>query len=294
MLTHVPYGPRVLAVVDVTLAFAAMHVAFRAFKRFTDLGQLESQTGLNFSPGIAMIIAALAFIALRRRSPAAFGLTPRPFAPSVNAALLCLLLLAVCGAIAFTCGAPFERPPVSPAGAVGPVGVNVAATALLLWSLRRFGSTVEGVPRVAGLLVLIAVPLLPIVAAVMQQRAVGREALTILWLLVGAGVGEEVFFRGYVQSRLNEAFGRPWRVFGVEFGFGLFGAGALFGLVHALNSVDYFAGVYRFMWWHGVAAGSSLFYGFLRERYGSVAAPAVVHGFGDLLMRMPQLFQGHG
>jgi membrane protease YdiL (CAAX protease family) len=111
-------------------------------------------------------------------------------------------------------------------------------------------------------------------------------------LLVGAGVGEEVFFRGYVQSRLNEAFGRPWRCFGVDFGPGLFGATLLFGLIHVLNGIDYFAEIYRPMWWHGLATASTLFYGFVRERYGSVLPPAIVHGLADLLVRMPGLLQG--
>ncbi len=284
---------RVWAVAEVSLAFAVMHIAFRSFKAFTAPGRLESQAGLNFSPGIAMIIVALAFIAMRRGGPAAFGLTPRPFLPGINAAFLCLLVLAVCGGVAIACGAPFERPPVSPGGAMGPAAVNVAATLALLWTLRRFGAAVERTPRVVSLMALIGIPLLPVLVAVVQQRTFGREALTIAWVLGGAGVGEEVFFRGYVQSRLNEAFGRPWRVFGADFGFGLFGAAFFFGLVHVLNSADYFGGTYRLMWWHGLAAGSALFYGFLRERYGSVLAPAVVHGFGDLLVRMPRLLQGH-
>lgn len=277
------------AVGEVTLAFAIMHLAFRTFKRFTELGQAENDSGLNFSPGIAMIVVAVAFIVLRGRGLAACGLRVRPFAASLNAALLCLLLLAACGAVVFGCGAPIERPPVSLAGALGPASVSVAGTVLLLWSLRRFGPAIERTPRWIGLCVLIGLPLLPIVVAALQHRAFGHEALSIFWLLAGAGVGEEVFFRGYAQSRLNEAFGRSWHVFGVQFGPGLFIAAAFFGLVHVLNGVNYFAGIYHFLWWQGLATALTLFYGFLRERYGSVTAPAIVHGLGDLLMRMPQL-----
>ena len=36
------------------------------------------------------------------------------------------------------------------------------------------------------------------------------------------GFGEENLYRGYMQSRLNEAFGRPYRFFGVPFGWGVF------------------------------------------------------------------------
>ena len=61
------------AIAEVTLAFAAMRVLFRSFKRFTATGQVENLSGLNFSPGIAMMIVAFAFIAMRRQSPAAYG-----------------------------------------------------------------------------------------------------------------------------------------------------------------------------------------------------------------------------
>jgi CAAX protease family protein len=281
----------VRATIEVVLAFAVMHVAFRAFKRFTALGQMENDSGLNFSPGVAMLVVAVSLIVMRRRGFAAYGATPRPFFRSINAAFLCLLMLGTLGAIVLACGAPFERPPASPAGALGPMAVNIAATFALLWSLQRFAPFVERTPRVVSLALLISLPVLPILAALVKQRSFGQETLVILWVLGGAGIGEEVFFRGYVQSLLNEAFGRPWRVFGVDFGIGLFGAAALFGMVHVLNTADYFAGVYRFSWWHGLAAGSSLFFGFLRERYGSVAAPAIVHGFGDLAVRLPQLIQ---
>ncbi len=291
-MTRPAWRASAYALAEVALAFAIMRVAFRAFKRFTEWGQTETANGMNFSPGVAMILVAVVFMALGRRRPEAYALTARPLLPGINAAILCLLLLAACGGVALACGAPFERPPASLAGALGPVGVNLAATLLLLGLLWRFGRVIERTPGVIGLLLLVAVALSPIAMALAQQRTIGREALTVVWVLGGAGVGEEVFFRGFVQSRLNESFGRPWRLFGVDFGPGLLVASALFGLVHVLNSADYFVGVWRFAWWHGLATASTLFYGFLREKYGSVLAPAIVHGFGDLLIRLPHLLRG--
>jgi membrane protease YdiL (CAAX protease family) len=283
---------RGVAVAEVALAFALAHVAFRSFRHFTVLGRAETGAGVNLSPGAALVLVALAFLLAGRRALPRSGLTARPFAPSVHAALLCLLALALCGAIALACGAPFERPPVSPEGTLGPVAVNLAGTVLLLSILSVAGSRVDHLAVSLGLSVLVLLPLLPVGVALLERRPLGQLALEMGWLLGGAGVGEEVFFRGYVQSRLNEAFGRPWRLFGVEFGFGMFGAAALFGLVHVLNGVDYFSGTYGFMWWHGIAAGTTLFYGFLRERYGTVLPAVLVHGYGDLLLRMPRLIQG--
>ncbi len=104
---------RLIAVVETSVAFAAMHLAFRAFKRFTTWGQWELETGMNYSPGVAMIAIALAMITLRyKRSPnlnchlrsyrthlSSYGLTLRPFFPSLNAALACLVILGMFGTV---------------------------------------------------------------------------------------------------------------------------------------------------------------------------------------------------
>jgi membrane protease YdiL (CAAX protease family) len=121
-----------------------------------------------------------------------------------------------------------------------------------------------------------------------QPASAFKRFLTVAWLVIGAGIGEEVFFRGYIQSRLNEAFGRPFRLWGVQFGAGLVVSSVLFGFVHALNSVDYFHGQFTFAWGFGVAAfGTGLIYGCLREIGGSVVPGVVTHSILDVLARVP-------
>ncbi|HKD99721.1 MAG TPA: hypothetical protein VKE69_01825, partial [Planctomycetota bacterium] len=89
-MTRAPWVGRALAVAEVLVAFAAMHVAFRAFKRFTTWGHLETEAGMNFSPGVAMVVVAVVAIALRRRGLGKSGLTPRPFFANANAGLASL------------------------------------------------------------------------------------------------------------------------------------------------------------------------------------------------------------
>jgi hypothetical protein len=45
-----------------------------------------------------------------------------------------------------------------------------------------------------------------------------RIRINLVFQFFFAGFGEEILFRGYMQSRLNEDFGRPWRLRGVSFG----------------------------------------------------------------------------
>jgi membrane protease YdiL (CAAX protease family) len=102
-----------------------------------------------------------------------------------------------------------------------------------------------------------------------------------------------VFFRGYIQSRVDAAFGRPWRVFGALVGPGLVVSSLLFGLIHALNTVDYFGGRWDFGWWYALQnLLVGFLFGYLRARTGSVWAGALTHGMVNAYTTVPKLFQG--
>ena len=63
----------------------------------------------------------------------------------------------------------------------------------------------------------------------------GIIASTVIFQFFFAGFGEEILFRGYMQTKLNEDFGRPWSLKGINFGPGLLIAAALFGVLHLMN-----------------------------------------------------------
>jgi membrane protease YdiL (CAAX protease family) len=283
------WRPRIVALAEVSLAFTLMHLAFRAFKRFTSLGQLEYRHDVNFSPGAAMILIALGCLALRRRRPEEYGITLHPLRCGVNAGLTGFIVFAVIGALALACG--WQRDPTwsSPRFALVATALNVCVAIVTLGLLHRWGARIERFPLSIGVALLLAGLLAPLALRLAEGRPVGHAALTLLGLVVGAALGEELFFRGYVQSRLNEAFGRPWSAFGVPWGPGLLIASAYFGLIHVLNPCDYFRGQGHFAWWHGLFCTAALLYGFLRERTGSIVAPIVLHALIDLAARMPAL-----
>ncbi len=102
---------------------------------------------------------------------------------------------------------------------------------------------------------------------------------TLVFQVVGAGLGEEILHRGYIQSRANAAFGRPYNALGIRFGLGLVLASLAFALVHLLNPFFPFQGSYGLDWTAAlIALNAGTFHGFLREKFGSVLAPAIVHG----------------
>lgn len=284
-------GSRVVAVVEVCIAFCAAHVAFRAFRRFTALGQEEVAARLNFSPGAALIAVALLFVLLPRRRLADHGLTARNGATDVALALLALTVVAAGGILAMSAGLAARANEMGPTeGLVYLVGGILVIAAILALARRLDARLARARGWLTGLVVGVFL-VLPAAGAAVRGADVPFAALTTAWLFLGAGFGEEIFFRGYVQSRLNAAFGRPWQWFGVRFGVGLVGAALLFGLVHALNTVDYFAGTWEFRWWHALATFAAP-YGFLREKTGSIVAPAILHGLIDVIGNTGRLVQG--
>jgi uncharacterized protein len=109
----------------------------------------------------------------------------------------------------------------------------------------------------------------------------------VLWLFLGAGFGEEIFFRGYIQSRVDVAFGYQFHWLGLQFGVGLLVSSLLFGFIHALNTVDYFHGRFDFGWSYGLEAfAEGTLYGGIRAKTGSLLPGAITHGLLDIFARI--------
>lgn len=98
----------------------------------------------------------------------------------------------------------------------------------------------------------------------------------ILYYLFIVGLGEELFFRGYVQSSFNRYFGKPFNIGNVKFGYGLFISAVLFGLSHALVTVPP-------TWpWAVFTLVLGLTLGFIREKDGSIFAAVLLHAMLDM------------
>jgi membrane protease YdiL (CAAX protease family) len=121
--------------------------------------------------------------------------------------------------------------------------------------------------------------LLPIVLSIFMNRAPLLVISTVLWQLIVSGFGEEIRYRGYYQSRVNQEFGRPYQIMGVRFGPGLIVSLILFGLSHALNTFNPLIGQYDFAWpWALFTLAGGFFFGLLREKTDDVTACTIAHG----------------
>jgi membrane protease YdiL (CAAX protease family) len=121
--------------------------------------------------------------------------------------------------------------------------------------------------------------LLPIVLSIITGRSTLLVTSTVLWQLIVSGFGEEIRYRGYYQSRVNQEFGKPYQIMGIRFGLGLIVSSILFGLIHATQSFNPLLGQYDFAWpWGLWTLMGGFFFGLLREKTDDVTACTIAHG----------------
>ena len=111
------------------------------------------------------------------------------------------------------------------------------------------------------------------------ELSIGKAFAEFATYGIFVAFGEEIIFRGYIQSRLNEAFEQPYRIFGVEFGWGVVITAVLFGLTHVGLTTSLITGQMQLYWaWGFWTFFGGLVFGFVREKSGSILAPALLHG----------------
>jgi len=98
--------------------------------------------------------------------------------------------------------------------------------------------------------------------------------LLIFHQLVDVALPEEFFFRGYLQTSFNRAWGRPFDTFGASWGWGLPAAALLFALCHLIYGD---LGQLKVLFF-------GLFAGWLRERTDSIVTPIFYHAAGNVLL----------
>jgi membrane protease YdiL (CAAX protease family) len=286
---------RAMALAEVLLSFVFVHVTFRATKQFTALGRFEADANLNFTPGITMILATIGLLLWRRSRLAEYGFTTARWREGLKIGLLWGLICVAGGAALRGLGVRHQPGGAPPTLLEGIIYGTACLAAIVVFGrlLRRWRVISDRIPSGWFLALLATLLLLPLMVAYRYQHPLRHALLTVAWLVIGAGCGEEVFFRGYIQPRINEAFGRPFRLFGIQFGLGLLISSLLFGFLHALNTVDYFHGRFTFAWGFGIATVfAGLLYGCLRESTGSLLASMVTHAVLDVLVQVPVWMAG--
>jgi len=157
---------------------------------------------------------------------------------------------------------------------------------LILWKRREhmnfvessFGQFLRSMGWLAALS-LVVFPLIALANHFFQQIAfhhhyVGGHyeglAKALLAQILTIALPEEFFYRGFLQERFNQCWGKPWKLLGAAIGKSLFFTSFLFALSHTLV---------EFQWWHFSIFFPSMAFGWLKERTGSISAGVFFHAF---------------
>lgn len=204
------------------------------------------------------LVPALA-IALVRRPLPAYGITAVNFHGQLDLSLVCLLPYAVAKALSFAFGrvqglSSLTEPLIA-------LGVAVV-WARLLAARGREATT-------AALWILMAG----------SQLSLGKAISALVFYPLVLAPAEELLFRGFIQSRVNQAFGRPWRVAGAPVGVGLLVSAGLFSFFHIVNLPALVAGRIDPAWAMALPTLAwGLAFGYLRERTDSLLPSTICHG----------------
>jgi membrane protease YdiL (CAAX protease family) len=100
--------------------------------------------------------------------------------------------------------------------------------------------------------------------------AVGADVMGHLLVIA---LPEEAFYRGYLQTRLDDAWGRRWQLLGARFGPALLVSSGLFALGHVATRLHPYRLAVFF---------PSLLFGWLRARTGTVGPAVLLHALCNL------------
>ena len=251
----------------------ALFLLIRVLLRDADFGdrQVPLFGRAVVSSIILFFVLPLAFVLISGRQPGDVGLTVKRLGYHGRVALRAIMFVApvtvLFPVIAFIGSDHKEW-----------LGASMLAAAFIIGGLifafnsRNFETASKASLSWTGLSFYVALLIVGLVLSYFTNP-VSQIATRLIAAIIFVGFLEEFFFRGYVQSRLNDCFGRPFSFCGVSFGPGLILAAAAFGLFHPITV----AGDPPWAWALWTGAGGLVF-GYLREKTGAAIAPAMLHG----------------
>lgn len=221
---------------------------------------------------LAFMVVPLVAVRLLGGRAGQLGVTFGGIARPLETALTALAVVGPANGAAFPLLAVLGWSPLSWRGGLvlaAVYAVSFPLTGLLIRNVRPTAHDTLPLPHLGMAAGVLAVA----VAASASTAGSAPVVSAVLLPLLVVGPGEELLFRGVVQTGLDQALGRPWRIFGAELGWGWVIASLLFGLAHFLSPVTFGHGGWA-LW----TAVSGLLFGYIRAKGGSFVASGLVHG----------------
>jgi CAAX protease family protein len=254
------------AVIEV-LAVFSLTMIFIALVGLSPIGEWERQTlDYPYVEYVVMIVFPLLILVVTHRDLSAYGLSVRDFRYHMDITAIAIVPVAVADIpLAFVAQRQWS-------GALVISVVNIALLFVLGWLLKRKPTRSENGTMVGAVLLVAG-------SRLTGQSPLGHAIPSFVFYIFFLGLGEELLFRGYIQSRLNIAWGRPFQFCGVNWGWGIIITSLIFGLMHVLNIYSLVMGHWQLQpWWGFWTFFGGLVLGFIREKTGSIVASTILHG----------------
>jgi membrane protease YdiL (CAAX protease family) len=229
-----------------------------------------------------MLVLSIGAVSLTKRDFISMGFTLKNWRSDIRIAVPCVIIAAgYIPSLVFPALANNE-----PLSLVFRITATIVA--LIVVSRERIGND-KTTSSKTGRQLMLLLPVFSFFAATTNINF-GLIASTVIFQFFFVGFGEEIMFRGYMQSTLNEGFGYSWKFAGVRFGPGLLITSALFGVLHLLNPFNPLQEQYTLAVYSGISSTFTGFlFGFVREKTGGVLAPSIAHGLVNLGLVIPLL-----
>ena len=269
------------ALAEVCIVFAVFQIVRLFLPGVNSLVRWEQRVlGWSYFTGFLMVLLPTLILISRKREFESCGLTLHGWGASLDVGLKGFLYLIgpqlLLAWLTFT-GVDYRHLE----GSLFLSGAVFVALVLLLRRLNGEGYAEFSTEKVRLLIVSLLL-LFPLAVGAILGRLTLRVVSTTVWQFVFGGFAEELLYRGYIQSTVNDEYGRPWSFLGTQFGPGLLASSAMYGLHRALSTVKPWIGVYEVsLSWALYAFTVGVFHGFLRERSGDIIAPSVAGGLMD-------------
>ena len=150
----------------------------------------------------------------------------------------------------------------------GAILISIIEIGLLIWIASTVKDNQPPAKKASLINGMIVTPIL-----FLSASKIGDVIISIIYFYIFVAFSEEILFRGYIQTRLNMAFGHSATVFGVQVGWGSLISAILFGFWHlglAMGELRWPHVLWTFF--------AGLIFAFVREKSESILAPTILHG----------------
>jgi len=255
---------RTIAIFDVLLVFLATFTLIWLLA-LLPIGKVER----NYLSYVVMMGFPLLILLYTRRDLKSYGLASHRIREQLNMTMAIFPIVAIQGAVT-----GWLLPELIPHASIRWEG---ALLNIVIWI--PFFFWVASILRRKPTITLLLPAFLYVFPQVKGSVILPDRLVSFVFYLMFLGPSEEFLFRGYIQSRLNVAFGRPFQFWGVSFGWGLAISSLLFGLMHLLNPFNPFIGKFDvYICWGVWTVFGGLSMGYIREKTGSILPSAILHG----------------